>query len=59
MDDEEDVPDLLAAIDQGIAGLGSRAKIIKGYHGWKLLEVGFNEQQAFELTRDHAAKWPA
>lgn len=56
MSDDEDPPDLLAAVDQGIAGLGTRAKIIRAYYDW-LLGQQFNEEQAFTLTRDYAAKW--
>jgi hypothetical protein len=54
--DDDDPPDVLAAVDQGIAGLGTRAKIIRAYYK-HLLDQEFDQDQAFQLTRDYAAKW--
>jgi hypothetical protein len=56
MPDEEPTPDPLAFLDQALAGLSTRAQVIRAYYQ-ALLERGFSEEQAFTLTRDYAAKW--
>jgi hypothetical protein len=56
MSDDDDPVDPIAALDQGIAGLGTRARVIRAYYNG-LVEHGFTDEQTFQLTRDYAAKW--
>jgi hypothetical protein len=58
MSDDEPIPDPLAQIDQVMAGLKMRAQLARAFYEG-LIEQGFEETQAFILTRDYAGKWNA
>jgi hypothetical protein len=45
-------PDPVATLDQMLAGLTMRARVIRHYY-LSLLQAGFDEAQALELARDY------
>lgn len=53
-DEQPDVPDPIAELDQTLAGLVDMARLIHGYYTG-LLAAGFNEAQAFGLTLGYQA----
>lgn len=56
MPDDPEPADPLAELDQALAALVTRAKIVRVYF-IGLLAEGFDAEQAFTLTRDYAEKW--
>lgn len=55
--DDDAPPDPLAELDQAIAGLATRAKVMHGYFE-ALKAEGFDADQALALTIAYHDKWP-
>lgn len=55
---DDDIPDPLAALDQGLASLTLRARILRHYFE-ALTTQGFNDEQAMDLTRDYQGEMSA
>jgi hypothetical protein len=56
-DEDPEIPDPLANIDQAIAGLATRAHILRGYYV-ALVENNFTEEQALEIVVSYQNLWP-